>query len=178
MPGFGKVRRFKHIQLQRVTCSEDQMIEITDLLKEVLNVTLIRQIERVPFRFSVERCDRLFNPLRITRRDDCASASRHRLLRDCQSDAGRPAEHYNSFLGKLTSPRGFELTLRGRKVLQELEILLPKMDQLVTPNVFDPIREKSHFRISSPNSQPLVPSAAPLFAYLTSAWLYIARFGS
>jgi hypothetical protein len=71
MPGFGKVRRYKLIQLQRVAGSKDQVIEITDCLKEILNVALIREIERVPFRFSVERCDRLFNPIRIARRNDC-----------------------------------------------------------------------------------------------------------
>jgi DNA-binding transcriptional LysR family regulator len=37
----------------------------------------------------------------------------------------------------LRSPHGFELTLRGRKILQELEGLLPRMENLVTPNVFD-----------------------------------------
>src|SRR5882762_5259590 len=47
---------------------------------------------------------------------------------------------------------GLELTLRGRKILQDLEILLPKMDQLVTPNLFDPRQEKSHFRISGPDN--------------------------
>jgi DNA-binding transcriptional LysR family regulator len=52
----------------------------------------------------------------------------------------------------IRSPNGLELTLRGRKILQELEILLPKMDQLVTPNLFDPIRENSHFRISGPDN--------------------------
>jgi DNA-binding transcriptional LysR family regulator len=50
------------------------------------------------------------------------------------------------------SPQGFELTLRGRKVLQELEGLLPRMENLVTPNLFDPAREKSHFRISGPDN--------------------------
>ena len=50
------------------------------------------------------------------------------------------------------SPNGFELTLRGRKILEELEILLPKLDRLVTPNTFDPMREKSHFRISGPDN--------------------------
>ena len=50
------------------------------------------------------------------------------------------------------SPRGFELTIRGRKVLQELEGLLPRMENLVTPNLFDPTREKSHFRISGPDN--------------------------
>jgi DNA-binding transcriptional LysR family regulator len=50
------------------------------------------------------------------------------------------------------SPQGFELTLRGRKVLQELEGLLPRMEDLVTPSLFDPMREKSHFRISGPDN--------------------------
>jgi DNA-binding transcriptional LysR family regulator len=50
------------------------------------------------------------------------------------------------------SPQGFELTLRGRKVLQELEGLLPRMENLVTPSLFDPMREKSHFRISGPDN--------------------------
>jgi len=50
------------------------------------------------------------------------------------------------------SPQGFELTLRGRKVLQELEGLLPRMENLVTPSLYDPLREKSHFRISGPDN--------------------------
>ena len=50
------------------------------------------------------------------------------------------------------SPHGFELTLRGRKILEELEGLLPKMENLVTPSLFDPVREKSHFRISGPDN--------------------------
>jgi len=50
------------------------------------------------------------------------------------------------------SPQGFELTLRGRKIIQELEGLLPRMENLVTPNRFDPAREKSHFRISGPDN--------------------------
>jgi len=50
------------------------------------------------------------------------------------------------------SPRGFELTLRGRKILEELETLLPRMEHLVTPNLFDPVQEKSHFRISGPDN--------------------------
>ena len=50
------------------------------------------------------------------------------------------------------SSNGFELTLRGRKILQELEVLLPKLDWLVAPNTYDPIQEKSHFRISGPDN--------------------------
>jgi len=52
----------------------------------------------------------------------------------------------------LRYPNGFELTLRGRKILEELQVLLPKMEHLVTPNLFDPMREKSHFRISGPDN--------------------------
>ncbi len=50
------------------------------------------------------------------------------------------------------SPNGFELTLRGRKILDELEGLLPRMENLVTPALFDPMCEKSHFRISGPDN--------------------------
>src|SRR5258706_13834395 len=50
------------------------------------------------------------------------------------------------------SPQGFELTLRGRKILQELKGLLPKMENLVTPSLFDPTQEKSHFLISGPDN--------------------------
>jgi DNA-binding transcriptional LysR family regulator len=52
----------------------------------------------------------------------------------------------------IRSPKGFELTLRGRKILQELEGLLPKMESLVTSALFDPMREKSYFRISGPDN--------------------------
>src|SRR5712691_144025 len=50
------------------------------------------------------------------------------------------------------SPNGFELTLRGRKILDELEGLLPRMENLIAPALFDPMREKSHFRISGPDN--------------------------
>src|SRR5258705_2110348 len=50
------------------------------------------------------------------------------------------------------SPHGFELTIRGRKILDELEGLLPRMENLVAPALFDPLREKSHFLISGPDN--------------------------
>jgi DNA-binding transcriptional LysR family regulator len=50
------------------------------------------------------------------------------------------------------SPNGFELTLRGRKILDGLEGLLPRMEHLIAPAAFDPAREKSHFRISGPDN--------------------------
>jgi DNA-binding transcriptional LysR family regulator len=54
------------------------------------------------------------------------------------------------------SPGGFELTLRGRKILQELESLLPKMEDLVVPALFDATREKSTFRISGTDAVCMV----------------------
>jgi DNA-binding transcriptional LysR family regulator len=45
------------------------------------------------------------------------------------------------------STNGFELTLRGRKILDELESLLPKLEHLVAPSAFDPVREKSTFAL-------------------------------
>jgi DNA-binding transcriptional LysR family regulator len=56
--------------------------------------------------------------------------------------------------------------LRGRKILQELEGLLPRMENLVTPNLFDPRQEKSHFRISGPDNvcTVVVPRLCRLYA--------------
>jgi len=50
------------------------------------------------------------------------------------------------------SASGFEPTPRGRKMLQQLETLLPSMEALFSPSVFDPRRERSHFRISGPDN--------------------------
>ena len=52
----------------------------------------------------------------------------------------------------IRSSSGFELTLRGRKILEELEQLLPKIEGLVVPSVFDPKKERSNFRISGPDN--------------------------
>ncbi len=52
----------------------------------------------------------------------------------------------------IRSTSGFELTLRGRKILQELEQLLPKIEGLVAPSVFDPKRERSNFRLAGPDN--------------------------
>src|SRR5580704_1666550 len=59
------------------------------------------------------------------------------------------------------SPQSFELTWRGRKILRELEGLLPRMENLVAPNPFDAAREKINFLISGPEHRgapPLVPA--------------------
>ena len=50
------------------------------------------------------------------------------------------------------SSSGFELTLRGQKILHDLEELLPKIENLVAPSVFDPKGEPSNFRISGPDN--------------------------
>src|SRR6202030_3354558 len=44
------------------------------------------------------------------------------------------------------SPTGFELTLRGRKILDELEGLLPKMERLVAPALIPEICGRARIR--------------------------------
>src|SRR5438309_8183684 len=44
------------------------------------------------------------------------------------------------------APSGFELTLRGREILRELDGMLPVVEKLVLPTTFDPCRERSIFR--------------------------------
>jgi DNA-binding transcriptional LysR family regulator len=50
------------------------------------------------------------------------------------------------------SANGFEPTLRGQKILEELNRMLPAMEALVMPKVFDPKRERSSFRVSGPDN--------------------------
>ena len=69
----------------------------------------------------------------------------------CQPRSSACAFHVQDEL-VIRSSSGFELTLRGRKILQELEQILPKLEGLVAPSVFDPKRERSHFRISGPDN--------------------------
>jgi DNA-binding transcriptional LysR family regulator len=50
------------------------------------------------------------------------------------------------------SQGGFEATLRGRKILQELEVLLPRIHRLVMPSAFNPASERTVFRIAGPDN--------------------------
>ena len=81
-----------------------------------------------------------------------AAASRLLLSQPAVSRALQRARAMFQDALLVRSPNGFELTLRGRKILDELEGLLPRMENLVAPAVFDPMREKSHFRISGPDN--------------------------
>src|SRR6266446_9974949 len=85
-------------------------------------------------------------------RSSSAAASRLLLSQPAVSRALQRARAMFQDDLLVRSPNGFELTLRGRKILQELEGLLPKMEHLVAPAAFDPAREKSHFRISGPDN--------------------------
>jgi len=81
-----------------------------------------------------------------------AAASRLLLSQPAVSRALQRARTMFQDALLVRSTNGFELTLRGRKILDELEGLLPKMEQLVAPTAFDPVREKSHFHISGPDN--------------------------
>jgi DNA-binding transcriptional LysR family regulator len=72
------------------------------------------------------------------------------------------------------SSAGFELTLRGRKILAELEQLLPKIEGLVMPSVFDPKRERSNFRISGPDNACI--ALLPLLCRRYTSELYKVKF--
>ena len=81
-----------------------------------------------------------------------AAASRLLLSQPAVSRALQRARTMFQDALLVRSPHGFELTVRGRKILHELEGLLPKMEHLVEPKLFDPMHEKSHFRISGPDN--------------------------
>jgi hypothetical protein len=90
---------------------------------------------------------------------DCrGEKKRHQSFRSTNalSTGGQPRPSARAFHVQdelvIRSSSGFELTLRGRKILRELEQLLPKIEGLVVPSVFDPQRKRSNFRISSPDN--------------------------
>lgn len=45
------------------------------------------------------------------------------------------------------TPRGYEATARGQGLLDEIAVLLPQIDRLITGEAFDPKRDKASFRI-------------------------------
>ena len=45
--------------------------------------------------------------------------------------------------------KGYEPTPQGERVLQELEIMLPKLDRLIAGSTFDPVTEHCSFRIAA-----------------------------
>jgi DNA-binding transcriptional LysR family regulator len=49
----------------------------------------------------------------------------------------------------LRTPSGYELTAQGQRLLQELELLLPRMDRLLSGPTFDPDSEEATFRIAA-----------------------------
>jgi DNA-binding transcriptional LysR family regulator len=81
-----------------------------------------------------------------------AAASRLLLSQPAVSRALQRARTLFQDALLVRSPTGFELTLRGRKILDELDGLLPKMEHLVAPTAFDPVLDKSHFHISGPDN--------------------------
>lgn len=47
------------------------------------------------------------------------------------------------------TPKGYEPTLRGQTVLDEMAVILPQVDRLITGHTFDPTRAHVTFRISA-----------------------------
>src|ERR1700735_2653577 len=45
--------------------------------------------------------------------------------------------------------KGYEPTPQGERVLQELEIMLPRLDRLISGSTFDPVTEHCSFRIAA-----------------------------
>jgi len=47
------------------------------------------------------------------------------------------------------TPHGYEITLKGQALLDELSLVLPKLDRLVSGACFDPKKEKAVFRLAA-----------------------------
>ena len=61
----------------------------------------------------------------------------------------------------IRTPAGYEPTARGERLLQELSVILPRLDRLLSGATFDPTEERAAFRIAvSDNASQVV---CPLF---------------
>src|SRR3979411_1188043 len=56
--------------------------------------------------------------------------------------------------------KGYQPTPQGERLLQELEIMLPKLDRLISGSTFDPVTEHCSFRIAA--TAPAPSTIAPL----------------
>ena len=48
----------------------------------------------------------------------------------------------------IRGPAGYQLTPKGQTVLREVEVTLPKLDRLLSGDLFDPVNEEATFRIA------------------------------
>jgi DNA-binding transcriptional LysR family regulator len=48
----------------------------------------------------------------------------------------------------IRGPAGYQLTPKGQSVLREVEVTLPKLDRLLSGDLFDPVNEEATFRIA------------------------------
>jgi DNA-binding transcriptional LysR family regulator len=60
------------------------------------------------------------------------------------------------------TPSGYEATPQGQRLLQELEVMLPRLDRLLTGSPFDPATEEATFRIMATDNASL--SLCPLLS--------------
>jgi len=89
----------------------------------------------------------------IAEEKSATKASARLLLRStgCQPRPSARAFHVSRRI-VIRSSSGLSSRCEDDKILQELEQLLPKIEGLVVPSVFDPKKERSNFRISGPDN--------------------------
>jgi DNA-binding transcriptional LysR family regulator len=56
----------------------------------------------------------------------------------------------------IRTPKGYEPTPKGQRLLQELESILPRLDRLMTGTDFDPTTEEATFRVAATDHAALV----------------------
>lgn len=66
----------------------------------------------------------------------------------------------------------YELTPQGLRLMQELEVMLPRLDRLISGGEFDPAKEVARFRIAVTDSAATVfhLSCAARFCLLRGRW--------
>ena len=71
---------------------------------------------------------------------------------------------------------GFEPTLQGQRLMEELEVILPKLDRLLSGSRFDPEIEQARFRIAATDSATSIVAPALCREVLPSAKMVLFDF--
>src|SRR5882757_1288752 len=89
-PGLLEIRISKLVQLQAVTCSENQVIKSANVREKAFHSLFVGDVNRLSLCFSSDRFNGFLNSFGAAGDDHNVGPLRCRLFGDCQADPRRP----------------------------------------------------------------------------------------
>src|ERR1700758_3138324 len=98
VPGLLKIRVSKLVQLQAVTCGENQVIKGANIREKALHSFFVGDVNCPSVCISSDRFNSLLNPFCVAGDDDDLGSLQCRLFGDCQTDTRRPTDDDHSLV--------------------------------------------------------------------------------